>query len=222
MPPVLDLLAGAAAGASAVLTTYPLDLVRTRLAYSSEAGAAGLTVATAAPARATALPMPAPVPMPAAARGAPSSRPPGPLPVAHHAVRFGGLALASSRGCSSGAFGGAGVGLAPAPAGLQVAAPAVAATAARGSAAGVGSRPRGRVPPGSRALHLLHVHAGAPRLTIRGVLAGTFQREGLRGLYHGVGASLYGILPYAGLKFYTYQHLKQASAARRRYVLACG
>lgn len=28
-------------------------------------------------------------------------------------------------------------------------------------------------------------------------------------MYHGVGASFYGILPYAGLKFYVYQHLKQ-------------
>jgi len=33
--PVWDLLAGSAAGASAVILTYPLDLVRTRLAWSS-------------------------------------------------------------------------------------------------------------------------------------------------------------------------------------------
>ena len=36
--PVIDLLAGSAAGASAVMITYPLDLVRTRLAYQSESG----------------------------------------------------------------------------------------------------------------------------------------------------------------------------------------
>ena len=36
--PLLDLLAGSAAGAAAVLLTYPLDLVRTRLAYSTECG----------------------------------------------------------------------------------------------------------------------------------------------------------------------------------------
>lgn len=38
MPPTLDLLAGSAAGGTAVLLTYPLDLVRTKLAYDSEAG----------------------------------------------------------------------------------------------------------------------------------------------------------------------------------------
>ena len=37
IPPVLDLVAGSAAGGSAVLLTYPLDLVRTRLAYDTEA-----------------------------------------------------------------------------------------------------------------------------------------------------------------------------------------
>lgn len=36
IPPWLDLLAGSAAGATAVLLTYPLDLVRTRLAYGME------------------------------------------------------------------------------------------------------------------------------------------------------------------------------------------
>ena len=33
VPPSVDLLAGSCAGAAAVLLTYPLDLVRTRLAY---------------------------------------------------------------------------------------------------------------------------------------------------------------------------------------------
>lgn len=42
MPPMLDLLAGSAAGGTAVLLTYPLDLVRTRLAYDSERGQFGL------------------------------------------------------------------------------------------------------------------------------------------------------------------------------------
>ena len=36
IPPILDLLAGSAAGGTAVLMTYPLDLVRTRLAYGTE------------------------------------------------------------------------------------------------------------------------------------------------------------------------------------------
>ena len=36
VPPWMDLIAGSAAGATAVLATYPLDLVRTRMAWSSE------------------------------------------------------------------------------------------------------------------------------------------------------------------------------------------
>ncbi|EIE18155.1 mitochondrial carrier, partial [Coccomyxa subellipsoidea C-169] len=91
VPPALDLVAGSAAGATAVLVTYPLDLVRTRLAYDTEAN--------------------------------------GPVP---------------------------------------------------------------RV-----------------RLTIRGVLAATVRQEGALGLYRGIGPTLCGILPYAGLKFYVYQSLKQ-------------
>lgn len=92
---------------------------------------------------------------------------------------------------------------------MQAAAPSALAVGARRSCAGL----RGSGPPGARALHLLHLPTRAPEHTIRGVLACTFRREGLRGLYHGVGASMYGILPYAGLKFWCYQHLKQVGAA---------
>ena len=47
------------------------------------------------------------------------------------------------------------------------------------------------------------------RHTIRGVLANTLRSEGVLGLYKGIGPTLFGILPYAGLKFYVYQSLKQ-------------
>ena len=124
--PLWDLLAGSAAGATAVLITYPLDLVRTRLAYHSEAH--------------------------------------GPAP----APRY----LGSQAG---GAGGG---GAAPGAPASSAAAPPSPAPAAR---------PRGI----GRTLHR------------------TLEREGVRGIYHGVGASMYGILPYAGLKFYVYQSLKQ-------------
>ena len=44
-PPVwVDLLAGSCSGATAVTLTYPLDLVRTRMAYTTEA-AGGATIA---------------------------------------------------------------------------------------------------------------------------------------------------------------------------------
>ncbi|KAJ0964616.1 hypothetical protein J5N97_025754 [Dioscorea zingiberensis] len=35
-----------------------------------------------------------------------------------------------------------------------------------------------------------------------------FKQNGIRGLYRGVGPSLYGIFPYSGLKFYFYEELK--------------
>ena len=47
------------------------------------------------------------------------------------------------------------------------------------------------------------------RHSIRGVLASTLRTEGFVGLYKGIGPTLFGILPYAGLKFYVYQSLKQ-------------
>ena len=44
------------------------------------------------------------------------------------------------------------------------------------------------------------------------MLVSTVQQEGLLGLYRGLGPTLAGILPYAGLKFYVYQSLKQQYA----------
>jgi solute carrier family 25 protein 16 len=108
VPPAVDLVAGAAAGATAVVATYPLDLARTRLAYATEGGVGGST---------------------------------------------------------------------PAPG---------------------GARPRRP--------HL-------PRATIRSTLAATLAADGPAGLYRGMGPTLAGILPYAGLKFYVYQAAKHSHAA---------
>lgn len=47
------------------------------------------------------------------------------------------------------------------------------------------------------------------RLTIRQVLRDTLRSEGVTGLYRGIGPTVIGILPYAGLKFYVYQSAKQ-------------
>lgn len=109
---VIDLFAGSCSGATAVMLTYPLDIVRTRLAYISEGGS---------------------------------------IP-----VEQGSLPRASSTAPSS----------------------------QKGSMC----------------------HHGT---TIRTVLHDTMRREGLHGLYRGIGPSIYGILPYAGLKFFVYQDLKQ-------------
>lgn len=120
--PVIDLLAGSAAGASAVMITYPLDLVRTRLAYQSESGKR------------------------------------------HHSSD----AKVSNRANSH-------------------------ATASTSSA-----RRKSQ-----------HFQPQTSTSTIRGVIASTLKQEGFLGLYRGIGPTLAGILPYAGLKFYVYQSLKQ-------------
>ncbi|XP_010527853.1 PREDICTED: graves disease carrier protein [Tarenaya hassleriana] len=44
---------------------------------------------------------------------------------------------------------------------------------------------------------------------IKEVLAVAYREGGLRGLYRGIGPTLIGILPYAGLKFYIYEELKR-------------
>ncbi|PNW76335.1 hypothetical protein CHLRE_12g548152v5 [Chlamydomonas reinhardtii] len=106
--PGWDLLAGSAAGATAVLLTYPLDIIRTRLAWATEIGAPGST---------------------------------GP-----------GSAAAAAGG---------------------------------GSVAGGGGGHR-----------------------IAAMLVHTYTHEGVAGLYRGLAPTLYGILPYAGLKFYVYASLK--------------
>ncbi|XP_056166590.1 mitochondrial carrier protein CoAc2 isoform X2 [Syzygium oleosum] len=46
----------------------------------------------------------------------------------------------------------------------------------------------------------------------RGILdcfSTTYKEAGIRGLYRGVAPSLYGIFPYAGLKFYFYEEMKR-------------
>lgn len=147
--PLVDLLAGSGAGATAVLVTYPLDLVRTRLAYITEAGT-----------------------------------------------------LSGSSGSSSSS--------------VKEAATAVGVYShgnTGGTKTTISSPPP---PPPSGKFTIKNIHTGAhsdPHHSIRGVLSNTLRLEGLRGLYHGIGPSMYGILPYAGLKFYVYQHLKQAYLA---------
>jgi len=142
--PLVDLLAGSGAGATAVLVTYPLDLVRTRLAYITEAGT-----------------------------------------------------LSENSSKSTGSVQGA-------------------------STAGNSQKSNGKLKtttissPASSGTTIKSIHTGLrldSHQSIRGVLYSTLRLEGLRGLYHGIGPSMYGILPYAGLKFYVYQHLKQAYSA---------
>ncbi|XP_004287532.1 PREDICTED: graves disease carrier protein [Fragaria vesca subsp. vesca] len=63
---------------------------------------------------------------------------------------------------------------------------------------------------------------GSPKLQLQGIITNgqlykgivdcfskTYKEAGLRGLYRGVAPSLYGIFPYAGLKFYFYEKMKR-------------
>ena len=126
--PVIDLLAGSAAGATAVLITYPLDLVRTRLAFQSESGSPNK---------------------------------------AQDAV-FRETKATSANSSSS----------------LKAA-----------------------VTQNPKVQQLLQLRSSSS--TIRGIISSIFKEEGTLGLYRGIGPTLAGILPYAGLKFYVYQSLKQ-------------
>ncbi|XP_076911614.1 mitochondrial carrier protein CoAc2-like [Bidens hawaiensis] len=61
---------------------------------------------------------------------------------------------------------------------------------------------------------------------IRDCFARTYKEAGMRGLYRGVAPSLYGIFPYAGLKFYFYEEMKsRVPDDYRKHIavkLACG
>ncbi|CAN0901384.1 Mitochondrial carrier protein CoAc2 [Linum grandiflorum] len=48
----------------------------------------------------------------------------------------------------------------------------------------------------------------------------TLKESGLRGLYRGVAPSLYGIFPYAGLKFYFYEEMKRHVPEKHRNDIA--
>jgi len=53
------------------------------------------------------------------------------------------------------------------------------------------------------------------RAGFRQLLRNTLADQGIIGLYRGVGPTLLGILPYAGLKFYSYQSMKIAFQQRQ-------
>ncbi|KAJ0491295.1 putative mitochondrial carrier protein [Helianthus annuus] len=79
----------------------------------------------------------------------------------------------------------------------------------------------------------------APKLNVKGAMGSerafggirdcfsrTYKEAGMRGLYRGVAPSLYGIFPYAGLKFYFYEEMKSNVPDNyRKHImvkLACG
>ncbi|KAL3633532.1 Mitochondrial carrier protein CoAc1 [Castilleja foliolosa] len=63
---------------------------------------------------------------------------------------------------------------------------------------------RGAVQNGTRQSNANPAYTG-----IKNVLERVYKEGGVRGLYRGIGPTLIGILPYAGLKFYVYEELKR-------------
>lgn len=215
---MVDLLAGSAAGATAVLLTYPLDLVRTRLAYQSgTARNQGAGFRDPAPGS------------PAAGGGAPAR-------LQRHgaagATGGGGArdgAAAPLREASSGAVGSGGGRPAGGAAfgaplrGVPSAHDPHCAGSARGGPTARTSNTTGSGGSGGGSRRFMYSTSPQPhpspqpaasggaavRQTIRSMLVGTVRTEGVVGLYRGIGPTMMGILPYAGLKFYVYQSAKK-------------
>lgn len=60
---------------------------------------------------------------------------------------------------------------------------------------------------------------------IKDVLTSVYKEGGMRALYRGIGPTLIGILPYAGLKFYVYEELKRHVPEEHQSIvmrLSCG
>ncbi|XP_010537589.1 PREDICTED: mitochondrial substrate carrier family protein P-like isoform X2 [Tarenaya hassleriana] len=56
--------------------------------------------------------------------------------------------------------------------------------------------------------------------TIQDVLKNAYRQGGVRGIYRGIGPTMVGILPYAGLKFYMYEELKRRVPKEHEYDIA--
>ncbi|KAL3519749.1 hypothetical protein ACH5RR_017898 [Cinchona calisaya] len=54
-----------------------------------------------------------------------------------------------------------------------------------------------------------HIYPQPAYIGIRNVIQSVYTEGGVRALYRGVGPTLIGFLPYAGLKFYIYEELKR-------------
>ncbi|KAL7150862.1 hypothetical protein ABFS83_05G142600 [Erythranthe nasuta] len=63
---------------------------------------------------------------------------------------------------------------------------------------------RGSVQNRARQFNANHAYSG-----IRNVMERVYRDGGVRALYRGIGPTMIGILPYAGLKFYVYEELKR-------------
>ncbi|KAK9868547.1 hypothetical protein WJX84_004316 [Apatococcus fuscideae] len=164
VPPWLDLVAGSAAGAASTCATYPLDFVRTRLAFQTQDRSQLHQQRQQLSQERSGL-----------------RSPPAQQPQARVSTSQTAYMPAASRHASHAT---------------------VLASATQQAASSHASAAASVAQPAPQQL---------PR-SIRAMLVSTVQREGVLGLYRGLGPTLAGILPYAGLKFYVYQSLKQQYA----------
>mmetsp|Transcript_32749 Transcript_32749/g.92896 ORF Transcript_32749/g.92896 Transcript_32749/m.92896 type:complete len:411 (-) Transcript_32749:182-1414(-) len=172
--PWMDLLAGSAAGATSVVLTYPLDLVRTRMAWQLEEPPRSRIAGGGSRApRSFAEPVPS---APSSSSSPTGSRSQAPSPATPNPAAGSSTeqpALRHRRAST----------------GPRLAAPAR--------------------PPGGPSCPAPQIHGEAVTSTMLGMARNVLRGEGLMGLYSGIGPTLWGILPYAGIKFYVYQSLKQ-------------
>jgi hypothetical protein len=176
LPSVADGVAGSAAGLTAVVLTYPLDVMRARLAVHVDVHDVPATAATPSSSSSSVVPGASSKPVSSVGRGAAAAAASGARQYSSSSIR--GVISNTLRLHST------------------------AAAASTSSAAAVGSAGAG----GGATSAIAQIHGVR---TLRQMLGYTYRSEGLAGLYRGIIPTLVGIVPYSGLKFFTYQGLKR-------------
>lgn len=201
---VEKMLCGAAAGATSVIATYPLDLMRARLAVQME--------------------RPPPEALAANARAAAAAAEQAATAAARAAARLAAVTAGGSAGlaaqeaaaaahASAAATAEAAAAAAAAAAKAVVAAAADAAAAssaaAAAAAAAASGAPAPAPPAGSGAAAAGAANKPATYRSMGHAFASMYREHGARSFYRGMAPTLLGILPYAGLAFFVFESAKQ-------------
>lgn len=192
---VEKMLCGAAAGATSVVATYPLDLMRARLAVQME--------------------RPPPEALAANARAAATAAEQAASAAARAAARLAAVTAGGSAGIAAQEAAAAAHASAAATAEAAAAAAAAAAkavTAAAADAAAASTAAAAAAAAGSSASASSATHAGTKAVTYRSMgdaFASMYREQGIRSFYRGMAPTLLGILPYAGLAFFVFESAKQ-------------
>lgn len=190
---VEKMLCGAAAGATSVVATYPLDLMRARLAVQME--------------------RPPPEALAANARAAATAAEQAATAAARAAARLAAVTAGGSAGIA--AQEAAAVAHASAAATAEAAAAAAAAaakavTAAAADAAAASTAAAAAAAAGASASSVAHANSnGVTYRSMGHAFASMYREQGVRSFYRGMAPTLLGILPYAGLAFFVFESAKQ-------------